>query len=46
LRTDVPKDNVLPQFRRIEGIKYMMLENPEWRDMTPVFKLVKEVWKR
>ncbi len=46
LRTDIPKDTVLPFVRRVEGVSYMMLENPEWRDMTPVFKLVEETWKK
>jgi iron(III) transport system substrate-binding protein len=46
LRTDIPKDTVLPHVRRVEGAHYMMLENPAWRDMTPVFKLVEEAWKK
>jgi len=46
LRTDIPKDTVLPHVRRVEGGNYLMLENPEWRDMAPVFKLVEEVWKK
>jgi iron(III) transport system substrate-binding protein len=46
LRTDISKDTVLPFVRRVDGARYMMLENPEWRDMTEVFKLVEEVWKK
>lgn len=46
-RTDIPKDTVLPHVRRVEGARYMMLENPEWRRMSgEVSKLVEEVWQR
>lgn len=46
LRTDIPKETVLAHVRRVEGTLYMMLENPEWRDMTPALKLVEEIWKK
>jgi iron(III) transport system substrate-binding protein len=41
LRTDIPKDDVLPKSRRINGVKYLDTDNQ--RDaMKPVMKLVEE----
>jgi iron(III) transport system substrate-binding protein len=41
LRTDIPKDDVLPKSRRIDGVKYLDTDNQ--RDaMKPVMKLVEE----
>jgi len=41
LRTDIPKDDVLPKSRRLEGVKYLDTDNQ--RDaMKPVMKLVEE----
>jgi iron(III) transport system substrate-binding protein len=41
LRTDIPKDDVLPRSRRIDGVKYLDTDNQ--RDaMKPVMKLVEE----
>ena len=42
LRIDVPKDDVLPLHRRVDGVKYLQLWTPEWMDMKPVTKLVDE----
>lgn len=41
LRTDIPKEDVLPKNRRLEGVKYLDTDNQ--RDaMKPVMKLVEE----
>lgn len=42
LRADIPKDLVLPEGRRGEGVKYLRLDNPEWADMRPVRKAIEE----
>jgi iron(III) transport system substrate-binding protein len=42
-RNDIPKDDV-DAFNRLEqGKKYFDLAKPEYQDLTPIFKLVKEV---
>ena len=42
-RIDIPKDDVDPYNRLDEGKKYLDLAKPEYQDLTPIFKLVKEV---
>ena len=42
LRLDVPKDKILPEDRRIEGVDYVELFNPEVIDMKPVLKIYKQ----
>ena len=42
-RIDIPKDDVDPYNRLEEGKKYFDLARPEYQDLTPIFKLVKEV---
>jgi len=42
-RIDIPKDEVDPYNRLEEGKKYFDLARPEYQDLTPIFKLVKEV---
>ena len=42
-RVDIPKDDVDPYNRLVEGKKYLDLAKPEYQDLTPIFKLVKEV---
>jgi ABC-type Fe3+ transport system substrate-binding protein len=44
-RIDIPKDDLPPESRLIKGRKYLDVSRPEWQDMTPIFKLVKEVKK-
>jgi hypothetical protein len=41
-RVDIPKDDVDPYNRLQEGKKYFDLARPEYQDLTPIFKLVKE----
>jgi iron(III) transport system substrate-binding protein len=42
LRIDIPKDNVLPDDRREEGVKYMDMDTPERIDMKPVVAVFSE----
>jgi iron(III) transport system substrate-binding protein len=42
-RIDISKDEVDPYNRLEEGKKYFDLARPEYQDLTPIFKLVKEV---
>ncbi len=44
-RIDIPKDDLPPESRLIKGRKYMDVSRPEWQDMAPIFKLVKEVMR-
>jgi iron(III) transport system substrate-binding protein len=42
-RIDIPKDDVDPTNRLDPAKKYLDLAKPEYQDLTPIFKLVKEV---
>jgi iron(III) transport system substrate-binding protein len=42
LRVDIPKDDVPPEARRQPEGKYLMINKPEWFDMTPIQSVVKE----
>ena len=42
-RIDIPKDDVDDYNRLSEGKKYFDLAKPDYQDLTPIFKLVKEV---
>jgi ABC-type Fe3+ transport system substrate-binding protein len=42
-RIDIPKDDVDPYNRLERGKKYFDLAKPEYQDLTPIFKLIKEV---
>jgi iron(III) transport system substrate-binding protein len=43
LRIDIPKGEIMPLHRRVEGAKYLLLWTPEWMDMKPVSGLVDEI---
>ena len=43
LRTDIPKDVILPEHRRIPGKKYFVVHRPEFADVAPIFKLTKQI---
>ncbi len=45
-RVDIPKDGVDPYNRLEAGKKYFDLAKPEYQDLTPIFKLIKEVLPR
>ncbi len=43
LRIDIPKDEFIPpDAQRKEGVAYIDVDTPERRDMSPIFKLLKE----
>lgn len=44
-RIDIPKDDLPPESRLVKGRKYLDVSRPEWQDMTPIHKLIKEVIK-
>ena len=44
-RIDIPKDDVPAFSRRVEGVRYIASDKPEWMDLKPILKLVSEVWK-
>lgn len=46
LRIDIPKDDVPAYSRRVEGVKYIDTDRPEWMDMTEIVRFVNQVWKR
>jgi len=43
LRIDIPKDDLSPLERRLEGVRYVDVDTPKRRDMRPIFKLLGEV---
>ncbi len=44
-RIDIPKDDVPPANRMVEGRRYLDVNRPEWQDMAPIFQLAKENMK-
>lgn len=42
-RTDIPKDMVADDVRRVERVRYMIPEKAEWMDMEPINRFVQEV---
>jgi hypothetical protein len=44
-RIDIPKDMLPPEYRLVEGTRYLDVARPEFTDMTPVWKLAKEIMK-
>lgn len=42
LRTDVPKDMVRSDVRRVDGVKYMLVDKPEYIDMAPIYDIVEK----
>ncbi len=43
LRTDVPKDHIPEENRRIKGGKYMFASEPRMMDMRPINRLIKKI---
>lgn len=41
-RIDIPKDDVSPLNRRVEGVKYLEMFTPERMDMRPIIKVASE----
>ena len=42
MREDISMDVIPPNYRRQKGVKYIYAGRPEWLDMGPVTKLIKE----
>ena len=42
LRTDISKDMVRREVRRVEGVKYFLVDRPEYIDMTPIYDIVEK----
>jgi ABC-type Fe3+ transport system substrate-binding protein len=42
MRIDIPKDDVPPDVRRTEGVKYIQTDRAEWMDMKPFRKVIAE----
>jgi iron(III) transport system substrate-binding protein len=42
LRTDIPKDMVRSEVRRVDGVKYIMVDKPEYMDMAPIQDIVEK----
>lgn len=42
MREDISKRDVAPSKRRLEGVQFLMTTRPEWIDMTPIYRLVRE----
>ena len=45
LRIDIPKDDVPPLSRRVEGVNYLDTSKPGWQDMKPVLQIMNEALK-
>lgn len=43
LRNDIPKDVIFPEHKRLKGEKYFVVHRPELADVTPIFKLTKQI---
>ncbi len=44
-RIDIPKDDVPPSNRLVEGRRYLDVGRPEWQDMEPIFALARDIMK-
>lgn len=40
MRTDISKEMIPPEDRRLEGVKYMFFDRPEFMDMKPIYDLL------
>jgi iron(III) transport system substrate-binding protein len=44
-RVDIPKDVLVPVNQLVSGKKYFDVSDPKYADMTPIFKIIKEIMK-
>ncbi len=42
MREDIPKNDVAPGKIRIKGVEFLMTTRPQWIDMSPIYRLVRE----
>jgi iron(III) transport system substrate-binding protein len=40
MRIDIPKDMVRSEVRRVDGVKYLLAEKPEFMDMAPIYEIL------
>ena len=45
MRSDIPKDDVPIDTRRVDGVKYIDTGKPEWQDMKPIHDIINEALK-
>ena len=46
MRVDIPKDVVTADERRVEGVKYLLSDQPEYMDMNPIYKVLTDAAAR
>ena len=37
-----PKDMVRSEVRRVDGVKYLLVDKPEYIDMAPIYEIVEK----
>jgi ABC-type glycerol-3-phosphate transport system substrate-binding protein len=40
MRSDIPKDVVRKELRRVDGVKYLLADSPQFMDMAPILEVV------
>ncbi len=40
MRIDIPKDVIPPEDRRVDGVKYLLADRPEFIDMKPIYEVL------
>ena len=40
MRVDISKEMVRADIQRVDGVKYLLAERPEFMDMAPIYDLV------
>ena len=46
MRIDISREPVAPEERRVEGVKYLLSDRPEFMDMQPIYKVVNDALKK
>ena len=42
MRIDIPKDAIPPELRRLDGVKYMLSDRPEYMDLKPIYETLEK----
>jgi hypothetical protein len=40
MRIDIPKDTVRKEVRRVDGVKYLLADKPEFMEMKPIYEVL------
>ena len=40
MRIDIPKDMIAPDVRRIDAVKYLLADRPEFMEMAPIYEVL------